>query len=476
MYTPTRLRLPATAACCLLFCILLFTLAPANPKPITSSFRALVFSKTSGFRHSSIEAGLSQLRSLALEEGISLDASENASVFNDSTLAQYDVVIFLNTTGNILNTAQQEAFERYIRLGNGFVGIHSAADTEYEWEFYGNLVGAYFESHPAVQPGTITIADRVHPSTSSLPLRWERTDEWYNFRANPRGNVHILATLEEDTYQGGSMGHDHPISWCHNYEGGRSWYTGLGHTSQTFEEPLFQEHLMQGIRYAAGVIEGDCSATVDAFFEKTVLDANTTNPLHLDLAPDGRVFFVEREGSVKIYDPEQQSTLNAASLEVTTEFEDGLLGIVLDPDFEENNWLYLFYSPDAPEAKQHVSRFTMDGNMLDLDSEVVMLEIPVQRTQCCHSGGSMAFDNEGNLFIATGDNTNPFESDGYGPIDERPNRQPWDAQRTSGNTNDLRGKILRITPQPDGSYTIPEGNLFADSTRGKTRNLHHGCA
>ena len=381
----------------LMLCIIFFTSSFSQPAPTSPSFSALVFSKTAGFRHASIPAGLTQLRSLAAQEGFTLDATENASFFTDSTLAKYQVVIFLNTTGDILNSTQQEAFERYIRSGRGFVGIHSAADTEYDWPFYGDLVGAYFESHPAVQSGTVTVADKVHPSTSHLPNRWSRSDEWYNYNMNPRGNVHILATVEESTYQGGNMGHDHPIAWCHTYEGGRSWYTGLGHTAATFEEPLFQDHILQGIRYAAGVIDGDCSATVDAFFEKTVLDSNTNNPMHLDIATDGRVFFVEREGTLKIYDPIEQTVSIAGQLAVTTAFEDGLLGIALDPNFEENSWIYLFYSPDIPVAKQHVSRFTLEDNSLDTDSEEILLEIPVQREQCCHSGGAMAFDREGTL-------------------------------------------------------------------------------
>ena len=445
-----------------LFSVLSFSVPEQEP----ASFRALVFSKTAAFRHASIGSGIAAIQELADQHGFIVDATEDASVFNDSTLAQYQVVIFLNTTGDILNADQQTAFEAFIRAGNGFAGIHSAADTEYDWPFYGELVGAYFQSHPAVQEGTIKVADRVHPSTTHLPARWERTDEWYNYQANPRGQVHVLAALDAGSFQGGDMGHDHPISWCQNYEGGRSWYTGLGHTPDTFEEPLFREHLLQGVRYAAGVQAGDCTATVDAFFEKAILDENTNNPMHLDIAPDGRVFLVERGGTVKIYDPEQKTTTVAASIEVTTEFEDGLLGVVLDPGFEENNWLYLFYSPAIDAPQQHVSRFTLEGDQLDLDSEVILLEIPVQRDQCCHSGGSMLFDAEGNLFIATGDNTNPFESDGYGPIDERPNRAAWDAQRSSANTNDLRGKILRITPQEDGSYTIPPDNLFPDGQEG----------
>ena len=455
----TKGRLLSIGSCSFLL-LTCFVLSFSLPQAAPSSFNALVFTKTSDFRHESIPAGLEALRTLADEQGFSLFETEDANVFNDSALSEYQVVIFLNTTGDILNDEQQAAFERFIRSGNGFAGIHSAADTEYDWPFYGEMVGAYFESHPAVQQGTIKILDQVHPSTSHLPDRWIRTDEWYNYQSNPRGNVHVLATLESTSFQGGSMGHDHPISWCQNYEGGRSWYTGLGHTSETFEEPLYIEHILQGIRYAAGVEAGDCTATVDAFFEKTVLDTNTDNPMYLDIAGDGTVYYVERAGAVKAYDPQSESTSTIGQLEVTTEFEDGLLGIVLDPAFENNQQLYLFYSPNVLPAKQHVSRFTLSNGMLDLSSEAVLLEIPVQRNQCCHSGGALTFDSKGNLFIATGDNTNPFESDGYAPLDERPNRSAWDAQRTSGNTNDLRGKILRITPQEDGSYTIPNGNLF----------------
>ena len=439
-----------------------------SPVPAPATFKALVFSKTAGFRHSSIPSGIAAVRDLAAQGGFTVDATENAAAFTDANLAQYQVVIFLNTTGNVLNAGQQAAFERFIRAGKGFVGIHSAADTEYDWPFYGGLVGAYFHSHPAIQTGTVKVADAVHPSTEMLSKRWQRTDEWYNFRHNPRGEVHVLATIDETTYSGGNMGDDHPIMWCHDYEGGRSWYTAGGHTEGSFDEPAYREHLLQGIRYAAGVVPGDCGATVDEHFEKAILDANTDNPMDLAVAPDGRVFFVERAGTLRLYTPGTGLTTTVASLSVVTSNEDGLLGIVLDPDFADNHWIYLFYSPAGDAAKQHVSRFTLVGDQLDMSSEQVLLEIPVQREQCCHSAGSMVFDGEGNLFIATGDNTNPFESDGFAPIDERSGRAPWDAQGTSANANDLRGKILRITPQADGAYTIPSGNLFpADGSAGR---------
>ncbi|MCH7786512.1 MAG: PQQ-dependent sugar dehydrogenase [Chloroflexi bacterium] len=329
-------------------------------------------------------------------------------------------------------------------------------------------MGATFESHPGVQIATITVADAAHPSTSFLPRRWERLDEWYNYIANPRGEVHVLATVNEDSYSDGAMGYDHPIAWCHEYDGGRAWYTGMGHTGVSYIEPFFMAHLLGGIQYAAGMKEGDCGATKDSSFSKVVLDTGTTQPMELDVASDGRVFFVEKTGFVKVYSPQSGSTVVAAQLAVSTEYEDGLLGIALDPMFEFNRWLYLFYSPEGAITKQHISRFTVVGDTLDMESEQVLLEIPTQRDECCHSGGSLQFDQQGNLYISTGDNTSPFTSDGYASIDERPDNSAFDSQRSASNTNDLRGKVLRITPQANGTYSIPDGNLFpSDGSAGR---------
>jgi type 1 glutamine amidotransferase len=154
----------------------------------------------------------------------------------------------------VLDDDQQAAFERYIRAGHGFVGVHSAADTEYDWPWYGGLVGAYFASHPEVQTATVHVEETDHPSTESLPDRWVRTDEWYNFRSNPRDdpNVHVLAALDETSYAGGTMG-DHPIAWYHAYDGGRGWYTAGGHTADSYAERLFIDHVRGGIQYALGV-------------------------------------------------------------------------------------------------------------------------------------------------------------------------------------------------------------------------------
>ncbi|MEV4417575.1 ThuA domain-containing protein, partial [Catellatospora sp. NPDC049609] len=155
------------------------------------------------------------------------------------------------------NATQQTAFQSYIAAGGGYVGVHAAADTEYDWSWYGGLVGAYFASHPATQQATIRNEDRANISTAHLPATWTRSDEWYNYRTNPRPNVRVLMNLNEGSYTGGNMG-DHPITWCHNYAGGRAWYTGLGHTEAGYTDTNFTRMLLGGIQIAAGAVAADC--------------------------------------------------------------------------------------------------------------------------------------------------------------------------------------------------------------------------
>lgn len=445
--------------------ISLFLISTLSTIAVAHSFNVLVFSKTAGYRHASIPDGVAAIQQLGRDHGFTVDVTEDAGAFTVENLQQYAAVIFLSTTGDVLNAQQQDAFETYIRQGGGFVGIHAASDTEYNWPWYGQLVGAYFASHPEIQSATIEVADRVHPSTAHLPEYWIRTDEWYNYQQNPRGKVHVLATLDEQSYSGGTMGYDHPIAWMHEFDGGRSWYTGGGHTTESFREPDFLAHLLGGILYASGEVAGQFDATNEHQYQVTVIKENPAFPMALAVLPSYDVLYIERQGDMKLWRSSTGLISTAAEFDVDSGREDGLLGIVLDPDFEQNSYIYVFYSPRTVE-EQRVSRFTFDGSRLNMDSEAILLRIPVQRSQCCHSGGDLEFGPNGDLYITTGDNVNPFESDGFAPIDQRPGRAFFDAQATSGNTMDLRGKILRIRPEADGTYSIPEGNLFSNTSEG----------
>lgn len=210
--------------------------------------RLLVFTKTEGFRHASIPAGVEALREMASENGWDIRHTEDASVFTPDTLNTYRAVIFLSTTGDILNNEQQNAFEGFIQNGGGFVGIHAATDTEYEWPWYGDMVGAYFESHPQIQEARLEVVDRSHPSTDFLPEEWVRTDEWYNFMdINP--DINVLINLDESSYEGGNNGENHPIAWYQEFEGGRIFYTAGGHTTESFSSESFLNHLEGGIEY-----------------------------------------------------------------------------------------------------------------------------------------------------------------------------------------------------------------------------------
>jgi hypothetical protein len=223
-------------------------------KPLSAldTLNLLVFSKTAGYRHDSIAAGIAALETLAADRNWSVTLTEDATVFTDEALADLHVVIFLNTTGDILDPDQEAAFERFIQGGGGFVGIHSAADTEYDWAWYGELVGAYFADHPAITVADVIVEDPTDPSAQTLPETWTRTDEWYNFRSNPRDLVNVILTVDEASYQGGNMGDDHPIAWSHEYDGGRAFYSAMGHTSESFSETLYLEHLIGGIEWAGG--------------------------------------------------------------------------------------------------------------------------------------------------------------------------------------------------------------------------------
>ncbi|WP_158564241.1 ThuA domain-containing protein [Jiangella anatolica] len=448
----------------------------------------LIFTKTTQFRHTeAITQGVPVLQAAFEAAGITSEHTEDSSIFNDEDLAHFDALVMFQASGDPWTAEEKAAMERYQQAGGGIVAIHNAADMRGNYAWWDNLIGSLMPGHAATGtspglPGTVRIEDGTHPSTTHLPQRWARADEWYNFSTNVRGTAHVLATMDETTYDpgGNAQGYDHPISWCKPYDGGRAWVTAMGHFGAHYtQEPDFVQHIVGGVQYAAGVAEGDCGGTVWDQYEKVPLDQNTSAPFAIDVAPDGRVFFTELvRGQIRVYDPATQTTSTAITVPVYSGGEDGLLGIALDPDFETNGHLFVYHSKasandsDPANFISTLSRYTVGPNsQIDPASEVVVLEVPARRLpdEPGHTGGGLAFGPDGNLFLSVGDDVNPHSepSGGYAPLSEREGTF-HDARATSANTNDLRGKLLRITPQPDGSYTIPEGNLFPPGTE-KTR-------
>jgi cytochrome c len=439
-----------------------------------NKINVLVFSKTAAFRHQSIEAGKKALAKMAQAKGFGVSFTEDATQFNELNLKKYNTVVFLNTTGDVLDNEQQTYFERYIQAGGGYVGIHAATDTEYDWPWYNQLAGAWFLDHPStpsnVQKGKFIVAMKNHWATKGMPDEFERTDEFYAFKdISPK--INVVLKIDEKSYIGGKNGDNHPMSWYQEFNGGRSFYTAMGHTDETYSEP-------KPLDYSKVKPE-------ENRFTKVVLEEKLDEPVELTLLDKDRVLFIQRKGEVRLYNNKTKTLKTIAKLPVSLKYvskegkesvaEDGLLGLNKDPKFAQNQWVYLFYS-STKGSYNVLSRFTLKGDELLLDSEKEMLKVETQREECCHTGGSIDWDKQGNLYLSTGDNTNPHASNGYSPSDERPGRSPWDAQKSSANTNDLRGKIIRIKPQPDGTYTIPEGNLFpkgTDKTRPEIYTMGH---
>ncbi len=221
-------------------------------EPAAGQPRLLLFSRTAAFRHDAIPAGIQAFTQLATQQGLGLTATEDGAELTDDKLAGFGAVVFLNTTGDALTAEQQAAFERYIRAGHGYIGIHAAADCEYDWPWYGSLVGAYFMGHSDVVMASVEVEPVQHAAVTGLASPWQRRDEWYGFRTNPRAQVQVLLTVDETTFDPGPgmMGADHPIAWSHEYDGGRAFYTGLGHTAESYSDPAFLAHVKGGIDWA----------------------------------------------------------------------------------------------------------------------------------------------------------------------------------------------------------------------------------
>lgn len=453
--------------------------------------RVLVFSKTLGWHHSSIPNGVAAIQKLGSENTFVVDTTTDASYFNEDSLKNYSAVIFLSTTGDVLNNGQQTAFERYIQSGGGYVGVHAAADTEYDWGWYVRLLGGSFYDHPGindsfqnVQPGTINVVDAENVSTKHLQKEWKQTDEFYSFK-KPVSDAKILLTIDENSYKGGKRMGSHPMSWYHEYDGGRAFYTALGHTEESYSDPMYLKHLLGGIQYAIGNnAKPDLSKAKSLYapeedrFTKTPLVQGTFfEPTEMTILPNLNILVAQRRGEILMYNNASKTIKQVGFLNVYwktstpgVNAEEGVLGISKDPNFDKNNWLYIYYSP-IDSSVNRLSRFTFKNDTLDYASEKTILEVKSQREICCHTGGSIAFGSDGLLYLSSGDNSTPFDepkaqfvNHGFAPLNDLPGKMQYDARRSAGNTNDLRGKILRIRIKDDGTYEIPEGNLFARGT------------
>lgn len=449
----------------------------------------LVFSKTAQFRHASIPAGIAAIQKLGAENGFDVEATENADVFNEDSLKKYAAVIFLSTTGDVLDYRQEAAFERYIQAGGGYVGVHAATDTEYDWGWYGRLVGGYFNGHPEQQEAKFIIKDKDFAATKFFTdTVWQRKDELYNFKKlSP--DIHVLLTIDESSYKGGTNGAFHPMSWYHDYDGGRAFYTELGHTDESYVEPNYLKHLLGGIQYAIGdnkaldysKAKSEIPPAEERFTKTQLSQGEFFEPTEMTILPNLDVMIVQRRGEILLYSNTSKKVKQVGYLNVYwhtatpgVNAEEGLMGLCKDPNFAKNNWVYMYYSP-ADSSVNRLSRFTFKNDTIDLASEKSILEVKSQRNICCHTGGSIAFGPDGLLYFSAGDNSTPFDepgvkyvNSGFGPMNDLPGHQQYDARRSSGNTNDLRGKINRIKVNDDGTYSIPDGNLFPKGTD-KTR-------
>ncbi|RVU02135.1 c-type cytochrome [Mucilaginibacter limnophilus] len=464
----------------LLACVVLASCGKRSGKP-----KVLVFTKTAGYHHESIPAGIAAIKKLGSANDFEVDTTTNPSFFSEDTLKQYSAVIFLNTTGDVLNNYQEADFERYIQAGGGFVGVHAATDTEYGWGWYGRLVGGYFNGHPEQQEAVLNVVDRENAATKHLPVQWKRKDEWYNFKKlNP--DVKVLIKIDEKSYKGGANGADHPMAWYHDFEGGRAFYTELGHTDESYKDPLYLKHLLGGIQYAIGdnkELDYDDAKTLrvpeeNRFVKTQLIQGGFFEPTEMAILPNFDILVTQRRGELMLYSNEKKTLKQVGFLDVyfksnavNVNSEEGLLGLTLDPDFEKNNYVYLYYSPAGDKPIDRLSRFVFKNDTLDNKSEKVILEVGTTRDICCHTGGSLAFAKDNILFLSVGDNTTPFDEPNqpyptrsFGPMDDRPGHEQYDDRRAAGNTNDLRGKILRIKINSDGSYGIPDGNLFPKGT------------
>ncbi len=369
------------------------------------------------------EAILKVFNALSQDTTFRFEILNDFSWLDEDSLTRAGAVVFLDVLEDSIKIWQRTALQRYIEAGGGMMVIDDHRVTPYLWNWYDRLLN-----------------DTIPPDTTAGPL------EFLQF-----GGGRIVRNDTSPT--------DSTINWRDPVEKALEFAIG----DNTYDPALMRTPM----------------APEWSKFTRKVLDDDIYEPMEMVILPFGEVLFLERRGKIKLYDPALGQTRVIAEMSVCTEgnYEDGLHGLALDPGYgRENHYLYLYYSPPCDTPYQYLSRFVFKNKALERDSEIVMLKVFVQRETCCHSGGSVEFGPDGLLYLSTGDNTSSKASDGYTPTDERPGRGPYDAQKSSGNTHDLRGKVIRIRPEPDGTYSVPDGNLFPkDGSKGRPEIYTMGC-
>jgi cytochrome c len=415
---------------------------------------------------------IAAISKIASENGILVDTTTNANTFSEDSLKLYSAVVFNSTTDESLDDYQKNAFERYIQAGGGYVGVNAAAKTELNWPWYIKLVGASHPTSDSIQSLSLTINDKSHSSTSHLPATWNIKDESISFKTMS-DNIKKLVSAK-----------DRAISWAQEYDGGKSWYTSLGKSKQTFSDANYIKHILGGITYAMGSNKrkyGNAKTMLKPEANRFTLDrlveGQLFEPTEMTILPNMDVLIAQRRGEITRYDHAEKKVRNFGKINVyhltnnDANAEEGLMGIQKDPNYAKNGFVYIYYSP-VDTSVNRLSRFFVDKDSIHMKSEKVILELYSQRQICCHTGGSIAFSGDGKyLYVSTGDNSTPFDekeqkytTQGYSPQDDRPGHQQYDARRSSGNTNDLRGKILRLQADGDGTFSVPNDNLFSKGT------------
>jgi glucose/arabinose dehydrogenase/plastocyanin/type 1 glutamine amidotransferase len=429
--------------------------------------RVLVVTASEGKRAPLARLAERRLVQAARSEGLRPVRVRTPAKLTPRSIRGSAAVVFAAGTGTVLRPKAEKALNRRVRRGGGVVFAGSAVGLQPLSRDFVTLVGAKPKAVEIVQRAQVQFVDRLHPASARLPRRWHVAESWVTLDKNPAGRVHVLGWVDEKSYAPTkelAMGVEHPVSWCRDVGSGRTFTTTLGLARRVWNAKVYRRHLAGAIAYAAGTRSGGCGATIWSNWKRTVIDEDITDGTQLDVGPDGRVYYLERAASqLKIYDPVADIVKEAGEIPSVPGLGQGLLGLALDPNFKQTRWFYIYRHVEGLNGR--LSRFTLtEDDRVDLVSEKVLLNVPNSGVD--HNGGGLAMRANGDLFLAIGANDMPHFDGFYGSRNPTPLGMPLqiDSEATTQNTNSFLGKVLRIHPQPDGTYTIPPGNLFPPGT------------